>query len=48
MQELQQVVSDFYFKKMGEEADKWWEKNNMTTEKFDEMCNNIHYRTPYK
>ena len=37
MQELQQVVSDFYFKKMEEEADKWWEENNMTNEKMEEM-----------
>jgi hypothetical protein len=48
MQELQQVVSDFYFKKMNEEADTWWDENNMTTEKFEEMCNNINYRTPCK
>ena len=48
MQELQQVVSDFYFKKMNEEADKWWEENNMTKEKFEEMFSYIHYRTPYK
>ena len=47
MQELQQVVSDFYFKKMNEEADKWWEENNMTVDKFEEMFSNIHYRTPY-
>ena len=48
MQELQQVVSDFYFKKMEEEADEWWEKNNMTNEKMKELFYNLHYRTPYK
>ena len=48
MHELQQVVSDFYFKKMNEEANKWWDENNMTTEKFEEMCKDIHYRIPYK
>ena len=48
MQELQQVVSDFYFKKMEEEADKWWKENNMNNEKMEEMFHNSHYRTPYK
>jgi len=48
MQELQQVVSDFYFKKMEEEANKWWEENNMTDEKLHEMFHNSHYRTSYK
>jgi hypothetical protein len=48
MQELQQVVSDFYFQKMNAEADKWWEDNDMTHEKFNDLCDNINYRTPYK
>lgn len=48
MQELQQIVSDFYFKKMEEEADNWWKDNNMTNEKMEEMFYNAHYRTPYK
>ena len=48
MQELQQVVSDFYFRKMEEEADKWWIENDMTNEKMEEMFQNSHYRTPYK
>jgi len=42
MQELQQVVSEFYFKKMSEEADNWWEKNNMTAEKFDKLFDDAH------
>ena len=48
MQELQQVVSDFYLKKIEEEADEWWEENNMTNEKMKELFHNSHYRTPYK
>ena len=48
MRELQQVVNDFYFKKMEEEANKWWDDNNMTNEKMDEMFLNSHHRTPYK
>jgi len=38
---------DFYQNKLDEETDRWWKENNMTTEKFEEMCNDIHYRTPY-
>jgi hypothetical protein len=36
-QELKQIISDFYLKKMEEEADKWWEENEMTNEKLNEM-----------
>jgi hypothetical protein len=48
MQELQQLVSDYYFKKMEEEADKWWQENDMTQEKFDAMTKDLHFRTPYQ
>jgi hypothetical protein len=47
LEELKTVLFDFYRKKLDEETDKWWEENEMTVEKFEEMCNNIHYRTPY-
>ena len=47
-QELKQIISDYYFKKMEEETDKWWKEKNMTTEKFEEMFSDTHYRTPYK
>ena len=47
-QELRQIISDYYFKKLEEESDKWWDENNMTAEKFDEMFLDAHYRTPYK
>ena len=46
--ELKTVLLDFYKNKLDEETDKWWEENNMTTVKFEEMFSNIHYRTPYK
>ena len=39
MQELKQIVSEFYFNKMNEEAEKWWETNDMTAEKFDKLFN---------
>jgi hypothetical protein len=48
MQELQQVVSDFYFQKMKGEANKWWEENNMTEEKLNEMFHNSHFRASAK
>jgi len=44
LQELKSVLFDFYQKKLDKETDKWWEENNMTTEKFEELCNNAHYR----
>ena len=47
LEELKSVLFDFYQRKLDEETDKWWKENDMTVEKFDEMCNNIHYRTPY-
>jgi hypothetical protein len=46
-EELQTVLFDFYRKKLDEETDKWWKANNMTPDKFESMCSNIHYRTPY-
>ena len=42
--ELKQIVSDYYFKKMEEETDKWWDENNMTNEKLEDMFLNAHYR----
>jgi hypothetical protein len=47
LDELRSVLLDFYQKKLDEETDKWWKENDMTPEKFEEMCSNIHYRTPY-
>ena len=45
--ELKAVLLNFYQKKLNEATNKWWKENNMTAEKFEEMCNNLHYRTPY-
>lgn len=39
LRELKQLVSDFYFRQLGKETDKWWEENNMTDEKLEEMLN---------
>ena len=46
--ELKQIISDYYFKKMEADADKWWDENNMTSEKLDEMFLNAHHRTSCK
>ena len=46
--ELKQIISDYYFKKMEEEADKWWDENDMTNEKLDEMFLNAHHRISCK
>jgi len=40
---LKEALFNYYCQKMDEESDKWWKENNMTTEKFEEMCSNIHY-----
>jgi hypothetical protein len=47
-QELKQVISDYYFKKVEEETDKWWDENSMTDEKLEEMFLNAHHRTSCK
>jgi hypothetical protein len=47
LNELKSVLLDFHRKKLDKDTDMWWKENNMTTEKFEEMCNNIHFRTPY-
>jgi len=46
--ELKQVISDYYFKKVEEDTDKWWDENNMTNEKLEEMFLNAHHRTSCK
>jgi len=45
--DLKSVLFDFYKNKLDEEIDNWWDENDMTTEKFENMCNDIHFRTPY-
>ena len=47
LEELKSVLFDFYQKKLDEETDRWWKENNMTIEKFEEICSNTHYRTSY-
>lgn len=47
-QELKQVISDYYFKKLKEETNQWWEENEMSQEKLDEMFATSHYRSSNK
>ena len=46
--ELRQIISDYYFKKMEEETDKWWDDNSMTNEKLEEMFLSAHHRISCK
>ena len=46
--ELKQIVSDYYFKKMEKETDKWWDENDMTNEKLEDMFLNSHHRISRK
>jgi len=47
-EEITSLYLDYIQRKMDESSDQWWEENNMTVEKFEEMCSNLHFRTPYK
>ena len=41
--DLRLVLFDFYKNKLDEEIDNWWDENDMTTEKFENMCNDIRF-----
>jgi hypothetical protein len=51
-EQKKEELTSFYLayiqKKLDTEIDKWWEENDMTPEKFDEMTKDLHFRTPYK
>ena len=47
LKSLKEALFNYYCQRVDEESDKWWKENNITTEKFEEMCSDIHYRTPY-
>ena len=46
-EELTSFYLDYIQHKLDMETNKWWEENNMTDEKLEEILN-THYRTPYK
>ncbi len=45
--ELQKLISDYYFDRVAEMAQQIWDDKGLTVEKLDEMCS-IHQRTEYK
>ena len=46
LKEVQQVLTDYYIKKVEKHADELWEKNGLTQEKLDKLAS-IHERLPY-
>ena len=46
LKEVQQVLSDYYIKKVEKHADELWEKYGLTQEKLDKLAS-IHERLPY-
>ena len=47
LKEVQQVLSEYYFKKLEEQSAKIYEEQGWTPEKLEAMANE-HFRTPYK
>ena len=47
LQEVKQVLSDYYIKKVEAHANELWDKLELTQEKLDELAN-IHERLPYR
>ena len=45
-EELTALYLDYVQRKMDAESEKWWNENNMTNEKLEEILN-THLRTPY-
>jgi len=46
-EELTSLYLDYIQKKLNIETEKWWNENQMSNEKIEEILN-THYRTPYK
>ena len=46
-EELTAFYLNYLQQKLDTETNKWWEENEMTPEKFEEMFSNTHFRTPY-
>jgi hypothetical protein len=45
--ELTSLYLDYIQRRLDIETNKWWDDNNMTNEKLEEILN-THNRTPYK
>lgn len=46
MQELKDVLADFYAKRVQEEADRLWDEGTLNGEAIEKMLEE-HWRTPY-
>ena len=46
-EELTSLYLDYIQQKLNIETEKWWNENQMSNEKIEEILN-THYRTPYK
>jgi len=47
LKEVQQLLSDFYFKKVEKRAAELWDKLELNEQKLEDLAN-IHERLPYK
>ena len=47
LKEVQQLLSDYYFKKVEKRAAELWDKLELNEQKLEELAN-IHERLPYK
>ena len=47
LKEVQQVLSEYYFKKVAKRANELWDEMELNDEKLEQMAN-IHERLPYK
>ena len=45
--EITALYLNYIQQKLDKATNKWWNENNMTNEKLDEILNS-HHRTPYK
>ena len=47
-EDLTSLYLDYIQRRLDAATDKWWNENNMTPEKFNEVTKDLHFRTPYK
>jgi hypothetical protein len=47
-EELTSFYLDYIQRKLDAATDRWWEENEMTPEKFNEVTKDLHFRTPYR
>ena len=46
-EEITSLYLSYIQRRLDSETDNWWEENNMTNEKLEEILN-THHRTPYQ